>query len=170
MTASAERRRRWLVFAALAAVVVIADQLTKVWVRSTLSPGQPPVEVLGEFVRFAHSQNRGGIFGLFGESATILGLASTVVIAFIVVYQAREGVGNWLLTVALGLLLGGAIGNLIDRLVLGHVTDWVDMGIGTWRWYTFNVADASISIALVLLLASALFGDRLSQRLERRAA
>ena len=170
MTTSAERQRRWLVFAALAALVVAADQVTKVWVRSSLTPGQRPVEVLGELVRFAHSQNRGGIFGLFGESATILGLASTVVIGLIVVYQAREGVGNWLLTLALSLLLGGAIGNLIDRLALGHVTDWVDMGIGTWRWYTFNVADAAISVALLLLLAAALFGKRLSHRLERRPA
>jgi signal peptidase II len=69
--------------------------------------------------------------------------------------------------VALGLLLGGAIGNLIDRLTLGHVTDWVDMGIGTWRWYTFNVADAAISIALVILIAIALLGERLTGRFER---
>jgi signal peptidase II len=157
------------VFAALAAIVVIADQLTKLWVRTTLTPGQPPVEVVSEFVRFVHGRNDGGIFGLFGDSATILGLASTIVIALIVVYQAREGVGNWLLTVGLGLLLGGAIGNLIDRLTLGHVTDWVDMGIGTWRWYTFNVADAAISTALLLLVVSALFGERLTRRVERAA-
>lgn len=148
----------------------MADQLTKAWIRSSLTTGQAPVEVLGEFVRLVHGQNPGGIFGLFGDSATILGLASTVVIAVIVVYQAREGARNWLLTVALGLLLGGAIGNLIDRLAQGYVTDWVDMGIGTWRWYTFNVADASISMALLLLVASALFGERLGQRLDRRAA
>ena len=60
-------------------------------------------------------------------------------------------------TIALGLLLGGAIGNLIDRLRYGYVVDFVDMGIGQWRFYTFNVADAAITTAIVLLLAMAVF-------------
>ncbi len=95
----------------------------------------------------------------------MLALASTVVIALIVVYQWREGThGTWLLTIALGLLLGGALGNFIDRIRYEHVIDFVDMGIGDWRWYTFNVADSAISIALVLLIAVSLFGDRLDRR------
>lgn len=156
-------RRRWAVFAGLAVVVVIADQLTKAWVHANLVPGRPPIEVIGDLVRLVYGQNTGGIFGLFGDSATLLGLASTVVIALIVVYMAREGTrSHWLLTVALGLLLGGAVGNLIDRLRLAYVIDWVDMGIGDLRWYTFNVADAAISVALVLLIAIAILGTRLS--------
>jgi signal peptidase II len=155
-------RRRWLAFAGLAAIVVVADQLSKAWVHASLVPGRPPVEILGDVVRFIYGQNRGGIFGLFGDSATLLGLASTVVIALIVVYMAREGTrAHWLLTLALGLLLGGALGNLIDRLRLGYVIDWVDMGIGDLRWYTFNVADAAISCALLVLILIALFGNRL---------
>ena len=165
----ADRRRRWLAFIGIAAVVVVVDQITKAWLRSTIQPGQPPIQVIGDFVRFVHGQNRGGIFGLFGDSALILGLASMLVIALIVVYESREGMRSWLLTIALGLLLGGAIGNLIDRLTIGHVTDWVDMGIGEWRWYTFNVADAAISIALVILIAVALLGERLTARFERLA-
>ena len=68
-------------------------------------------------------------------------------IGLIVVYEWREGTRSWLLTLALGLLLGGAIGNFIDRLRFGYVIDFVDMGIGDSRFYTFNVADAAISIA-----------------------
>ena len=169
MSSAADRRSRWLAFVGIAAVVVVVDQLTKMWLRASIQPGEPPVDIVGEFVRLVHGQNSGGIFGLFGDSAFILGLASIFVIALIVVYEAREGIRSWLLTVALGLLLGGAIGNLIDRLTLGHVTDWVDMGIGTWRWYTFNVADAAISIALVILIAIALLGERLTTRFERPA-
>ena len=71
---------------------------------------------------------------------------------------AQRPASSWLTTVALGLLLGGAIGNLIDRIRFGYVIDWVDMGIGSWRFYTFNVADSAISIAIVLLLAAAIFG------------
>jgi signal peptidase II len=154
-------RRRWLAFTGLAVIVVIADQLTKAWVAANIAPGRG-VEVVGDLLRFVHAQNRGGIFGLFGDSATLLGLASTVVIAVIFVYMVREGPRtHWLLSVALGLLIGGAVGNLIDRLRLAYVIDWVDAGVGDLRWYTFNVADAAISIALVLLIVIGLAGDRM---------
>jgi len=70
----------------------------------------------------------------------------------------RPGLGAHL---TLGLLLGGAVGNLIDRVVRGYVIDFVDMGIGTLRFYTFNVADSAISVAIALLLALSLLGDRI---------
>lgn len=157
----ADRKRRWLVFFAIAAVVIVADQLSKLWIDANFplasthpAPGgAEPTPILGEFVRIAKTYNTGGIFGLIGNSAAVLALASTVVIALIVVYQWREGLhGPWLLTLALGLLLGGAVGNFIDRVRKGAVVDFVDMGIGHLRWYTFNVADAAISISLLLLI------------------
>jgi signal peptidase II len=79
------------------------------------------------------------------------------------VYEWREGSHSWLLTIALGLLLGGAIGNLLDRLLYGYVTDFIDVGIGNSRFYTFNVADSAISVALVLLIVIALFHERLTR-------
>jgi len=66
------------------------------------------------------------------------------------------------MSVALGLLLGGAVGNLIDRFRFGYVLDFVDLGIGALRWYTFNVADAAISASILLLLLTAVLGERLS--------
>jgi signal peptidase II len=162
--------RRWSLFAAIAAAVVVADQLTKAWVVANVPLGRP-VEVVGDLVRLTIVHNAGGIFGLFGQSAMLLAAASTGVIALIVVYQAREGTRyHWLLSGALGLLLGGAIGNLIDRLRLGYVVDFVDAGIGSTRWYTFNVADSAISVALVLLVGISLFGDRLLMRRHAVAA
>jgi signal peptidase II len=166
-------RRRWLAFGALAAAVVVADQATKFWVDANFGVASPhagagttqPTPIIDGFVRIAKTYNSGGIFGLFGDSAIILALASTIVIALIVVYHGRDGVrGPWTLTIALGLLLGGALGNFIDRIRLGAVVDFVDMGIGDWRWYTFNVADSAISIALLLLILLSLFGDRLTRR------
>ena len=158
---AADRRRRWLAFFVIAAVVIVADQVSKFWIDANFAlasthpapGGIEPTPVIGEFVRIAKTYNTGGIFGLVGNSAPILALASTVVIALIVVYQWREGLsGPWLLTVALGLLLGGALGNFIDRVRKGAVIDFVDMGIGDLRWYTFNVADAAISMSLLALI------------------
>jgi signal peptidase II len=86
------------------------------------------------------------------------------VIAMIFIYQYREGTrGTWLLTVSLGLLLGGALGNFTDRIRYQHVIDFVDMGIGDWRWYTFNVADSAISLALLGLIVMSIFGNRLNR-------
>lgn len=145
--------RRWPLFLGLAALIVAADQLTKGWLVARLAPGES-VAVLGDWLRLVHGRNTGGLFGLFGGHAEILAVVSIGVIALIVAYHARA-VPSRLLTVTLGLLLGGAIGNLLDRLRLGYVVDFVDAGIGDLRWYTFNVADAAISFALLGLVVLA---------------
>ncbi|MBA2276066.1 MAG: signal peptidase II [Chloroflexi bacterium] len=157
-------RRRWALFGLTAVSVVVADQISKRWVDAEfgLAGATAPTPVVGDLVRIAKGYNDGGIFGLFGDSAAILGVASLAVITLILVYQVRQGASSGpLLSLTLGLLLGGAIGNLIDRMVLGHVIDFVDMGIGTLRFYTFNVADAAISVAIALLIVLSLFGDRI---------
>ena len=154
MSAGATRRPMWAAFAGLATVVVVADQLTKAWLVSFLAPGQSTA-VVGDLVRLVNSHNNGGLFGLLQGQALPFAALSLVVVGLIVGYHARSG-RNPYLTVTLGLLLGGAIGNLLDRIRLGYVVDFVDAGIGTLRWYTFNVADASISLAILLLLAAAL--------------
>lgn len=163
-------RRRWAIFFSLAIGVVLVDQATKAWVDTAFALAwthEPvagladPTPIVGDLVRIAKSYNDGGLFGLFDAAAPILAAASLAVIAILVVVQARSGPrASWWSTIALGLLLGGAIGNLIDRIRYGHVVDWVDMGIGGWRFYTFNVADSAISIAIVLMLAAAIFGRR----------
>jgi signal peptidase II len=145
----------WPVFLGLAALIVALDQLTKAWLVSYLAPGQS-VSVLGDYVRLVHSQNNGGLFGLLSGQATVFGLISIAVIGLIVVYHARAGGGRYL-SITLGLLLGGALGNLVDRLRLGYVVDFVDAGVGGLRWYTFNVADAGISFSLLLLLAASIW-------------
>jgi signal peptidase II len=91
---------------------------------------------------------------MFRENAALFGLLSLGVVGLIVAYHARVGRSLYL-SLALGFLLGGAVGNLIDRLRLGYVVDFVDMGIGDFRWYTFNVADAAISTAIVMLVGAA---------------
>ncbi len=148
------RRPIWAVFFGLATVIVVFDQLTKAWIRATIAPGES-ISVVGDTIRLVHGQNDGALFGLFKESALLFGLASIVVIGLIIVYHGRSGRSRYM-SVALGLLLGGAIGNLIDRLSRGHVLDFVDTGIGDLRWYTFNVADAAISFAILFLILAAI--------------
>jgi len=144
----------WAVFVGLAAALVVLDQLTKAWLVSNVAPGEVR-SVVGDSVRFVYHQNSGALFGLFRDQAILFGLISIVVIALIVGYHARSGRSLYL-SIALGFLLGGAIGNMIDRLRLGYVVDFVDIGIGDLRFYTFNVADSGISIAIVLLVAVAI--------------
>jgi signal peptidase II len=146
---------RWALFAAIAIVVVILDQLAKSWIVANLAPGAQMV-VLGEWLTFVHGQNSGILFGMLPQSAPIFAIVSLAVTALIVVYHAKAGQGI-VTTIALGLLLGGAIGNLLDRLNHGYVVDFVDMGIGRWRFYTYNIADACITTSIILLLIMAVF-------------
>ena len=111
---------------------------------------------MASWLRLVHGQNSGILFGMLPQSAPIFAIVSIGVTGLIVVYHAKAGRGI-VTTVALGLLLGGAIGNLLDRLRYGHVVDFVDMGIGSWRFYTYNVADACITTAIVLLIGMAVF-------------
>lgn len=155
MTAVIARPRpAWFLFGGLAAIVLGLDQLTKAWIVANVAPGQV-VDVVGSWVRLIFSRNDGALFGLFGSSATLFAIGSLAVLVLIVWYHARSS-RSLLLSIALGLLLGGALGNLIDRLRLGYVVDFVDMGIGTLRFFTFNVGDAAISTAILLLLILAL--------------
>ena len=146
---------RWILFAALAAAIIVADQLTKAWIVANVNPARPTV-ILGDALRLVVSHNTGALFGLFRDQAPLFALLSVGVIGLIAWYHGRTGRSTYM-TIALGLLLGGAIGNFIDRFRLGYVIDFVDAGIGSLRWYTFNVADSAISMALLLLLAVAIW-------------
>jgi signal peptidase II len=135
--------------------VLVLDQLTKAWLTSFLAPGES-VDVLGDLVRLVHARNAGGLFGFLQGQALPFAIVSMVVVGLIVLYHAR-GHRDPYLSITLGLLLGGALGNLTDRIRLGYVVDFVDAGIGSLRWYTFNVADSAISVALLLLFAAAIW-------------
>ena len=149
---------RWRLFIALGVAIVILDQLAKNWIDTSFTLGVP-VPVVGDMIRITVSHNKGALFGLFQGSAVLFGLASLCVIGIIVWYQARAG-SSILVSLALGLLIGGALGNLTARLRLGFVVDFVDAGIGSWRFYTFNVADAAISCSILLLILLALLPVR----------
>jgi signal peptidase II len=165
-----QRRRRWALFLGLAGTVIVLDQLSKTWVDSSfelasraIPAGQPggPTELIGEYVRIAKTYNDGAIFGFLDATAMLMAVLSLFVIAGITWYEWRRAAGMGpLVTIGLGLLLGGAVGNLIDRVVFGYVIDFVDMGIGDTRWYAWNIADASVFVGIVVLFGAALLGER----------
>ncbi|MCI0583363.1 MAG: signal peptidase II [Chloroflexi bacterium] len=150
MTVAVTGRPLWAPFVLLAATIVVADQLTKAWITRALAP-DGTIDIVGEYLRLNYTQNSGALFGLFRGQAAPFAVLSLVVIGLIVAYHGRSG-RNPYMTLTLGLLLGGAIGNAIDRLRLNYVVDFVDAGIGNLRFYTFNLADSCITAAILLLL------------------
>lgn len=147
------RKQTYLI---LALAVFVLDQWTKWWVEANLALHRPQ-EVLPGFLNLTHVQNPGVAFGLFSDIdsplrttvLTILGLAALGIVAF---YYARVDRAHRLLLTALALILGGAIGNLTDRVLTGSVTDFIDAYIGSYHWHTFNVADSAITIGVTLIL------------------
>jgi signal peptidase II len=147
---TARRSPHWLLFVGLAAAVVVADQLTKAWITAAVAPGEV-IRLVGDELRLIITYNTGGLFGLFHDQAPIFALFSVGVMALIVVFHGRSVPGRYI-SLTLGLLLGGAVGNFIDRVRLGHVIDFVDGGLGQTRFYTFNVADMAVTASILLLL------------------
>lgn len=148
---------RWQnVFFFLTAILIIAaDQLSKVWVKSNLDVGQSLLE-LG-FFRLTRVHNTGAAFGLFqGQSFPLTIAASIGVVALLIyalfAYRHFPILDNRLGKSALGLMLGGTVGNLIDRLRFGYVTDFIDFNL----WPTFNIADAAVTIGIILFAYSLL--------------
>ncbi len=132
--------------------IVLTDQLVKQWVLASFEPNRI-YPVLSDWIRIDFIHNAGGLFGMMQGVAPILAAITVGVVAVIVLMEVRWGWQSWLMTLALGLLLGGAMGNLIDRLRFGYVIDFVDIGAGTWRWYIFNVADSAITGFFLLVIA-----------------
>ena len=148
------RTLQWTAFAAIAVVVVVADQVTKKIARDSFTPNDP-FEVL-PFFHFTNTWNTGIAFGQFRDSQVLVIALSFVAIAWMLWYFARNGARSPLLPVSLGLLAGGASSNLFDRLAQGHVTDFLQFP----RFPVFNLADAAITVGVVLLLYVLLAGER----------
>lgn len=145
--------KRELAFFLPALLVGGADQLTKLWVRSHLAVGES-VPLLGP-VRLTHVANPGAVFGLPGHPLILIGLI--VIILLVLVLSYRQPYFDYLpLRPVLGMLLGGGVGNLVDRLRFGYVTDFVDLRV----WPVFNLADSVIVVGTIALLYLIFFQRR----------
>ncbi|MGA3057147.1 MAG: signal peptidase II [Candidatus Limnocylindrales bacterium] len=131
--------------------MAVSDQLLKLWVVANFRLNEPS-PIVGDWIRIDFIHNSGGLFGLFQRSAQVFAVVTVMVVAILVALEVRSGWRSWLLTLALALLLGGAIGNFVDRMRFGYVVDFADIGIGTWRFYIFNIADSAVTVSLLVLL------------------
>jgi signal peptidase II len=150
--------KRWnLVFSLAALLVVVADQLSKLWIRSNLAVGQSVFEP-GFFQIIRVSPNTGAAFGLFQGQSFALTIVSLVAIAAILcyalfIYRRFPLLDNMPNRIAIGLILGGTVGNLIDRVRFGGVTDFI--GVGSW-WPAFNIADSAVTVGVIIFAYSLL--------------
>jgi len=152
-----------LAFLGLAAAIVVCDQVLKAWVVANFEFDKPS-QIIGDWLRIDLIHNAGGLFGMLQGSAPVLGAVSLAVVAVLVAIEWRMGWRSWLLTLTLSLLLAGAIGNFIDRMRFGYVVDFVDIGIGTWRFYIFNLADSAVTTSILLILFLTIAGTWLERR------
>ena len=151
---------------AAATAVVAFDQASKALVVDRLGPEAPRHEmaILGDAVTLRYVENTGAAFGLLQGQAGLLTLAALAILGGLVFYYLRAGAASPATAAAIALIAGGAVGNLIDRLRLGYVVDFVAVG----SWPTFNLADTAITVGVVLLAVDALIGAP-SRQTERSA-
>lgn len=155
------RDRGWVVSIALAVLVI--DQITKAMVKAWLPIGTDR-PIIDGFLSFTHVRNTGAAFGLFssgdGSAVWLLTLFGLLALAAVALYFHLTPPDDPLLLTALALVAGGAVGNLLDRLAAGYVTDFLDVYAGSHHWPAFNVADSAITVGICLMVLDTLFHRR----------
>lgn len=142
--------RDYLTLFGIGGAIIILDQTTKVLVRRNLALGEwwSPTEWLEPYLRIVNWKNTGAAFGILPSLGDFIAILAVVVAIAIVYYFPRVPREDWTLRLAMGLTFGGALGNLIDRLTIGWVTDYMSI----WRFPVFNVADLCITLGVIVLL------------------
>jgi len=143
--------RRLLLIGAIAAAAFVLDQITQSWVERNI-PLNGGVRVVDDYLRIVHARNTGAAFGLLADRTTLLSLLSVGAVIAIVLYYRQIAGRSALVAATLGLQLGGAFGNLVDRVGQGYVVDFIDVGVPDGpRFWAFNVADSSIVVGIILV-------------------
>ncbi|MCL4466014.1 MAG: signal peptidase II [Chloroflexi bacterium] len=142
----------------LAGSVLLLDQVSKTWiVKVFTSSGRTSLPLAGDWLRFSLATNTGAAFGLLPQQTWLFVVAAVVVVPVIIYLGGTTAADPWPVRLSFGLMLGGSLGNLVDRIRLGHVVDFVDVGVGSLRWPSFNVADSAFVVGTILVVAYVLF-------------
>ena len=142
--------KSYLILFPIAIGIVGLDQWTKSLIRNTLSFGEiwSPWDWLTPYARVVHWYNTGVAFGMFQNNNILFTILVSIIALVIIIYYPQLTEGDWFLRIALSMQLGGAVGNLIDRLTVGHVTDFISVG----NFAVFNVADASVTVGVGIMI------------------
>jgi signal peptidase II len=148
-----------LIFYGIAVAAVVADQVSKAWVVSVLPEYEPTnvVPWLAPILSFTSIRNTGVAFGLFPELGGVFTVLAAVVVAAIIVFRRSLPAGELWIQAALGLVSGGALGNVVDRLLRGYVVDFIDVNF--WplsQWPIFNLADSAVVVGVFVLLVDSI--------------
>lgn len=157
----------------VATLVIALDQWIKMWVRATIPELTyiVPIEQLGEYFAFEHVRNYGAAFGILQNQGNLFIVIAGVVTVAILYYAGTLNPQQRFLRFLLGLQLGGALGNVVDRLFRGYVTDYIRVGIpGVYYWPNFNIADIAIVCGVIGLAIYIFVDDLRTQRAQRNAA
>src|ERR1035441_5488442 len=161
------RRLPWLLL--ISALVILADRLTKNWVSAHIPLGGA-IPIIPRFLRISHWTNEGAAFSLFADTASphvvpwVLVVFTLVAALVILIVLIRLGNQFTLTTIALALILGGALGNVHDRILYGSVIDFIEVHIFSYHWPDFNVADSSVVTGACLLLLDSMRPNRKAPR------
>ena len=151
----------------LSLAIVVADQWSK-WLVERYLPLHRPMEIIPGVLNFTHVKNTGVAFGMFAangssSSTAILTILGLIALAVVGTYFWHTSKQDTLMLTSLSLILGGAVGNLLDRIAAGSVTDFIDAYVGTYHWHTFNLADSAITIGISLMALEILLTGRRSK-------
>ncbi|GHB95128.1 signal peptidase II [Cerasicoccus arenae] len=143
--------RLWII----AAVVLILDQVSKLWIVNTVPPGASPydgglIAVIPGFFYIIHVYNDGAAWGMFSGYSYILGFLGAIALGAIFYFRQQLELYRPFVQVIFGLLIGGIVGNMIDRFAYGHVVDFLDFHFGSYRYPAFNIADSGITVGVAL--------------------
>ncbi len=144
------------IVALVAGAVLLLDQLTKAWIVAGLASLEPPrLDIVGNWLGLEYTENRGVAFGLLGGLGPFVVVAPLLVFVIMAVLYLRSATPPIWQSIGFGLLAGGAVGNLVDRIRLGYVVDFISVG----RWPNFNVADSAVTAGAVILVAGWALAD-----------
>lgn len=154
--------RRWLLLIVLVLGVIAADQLTKGWILQNIAPGaaRQPIPALADYFQITHSANTGVAFGLFPQAGDLVGLIAVAVVIGMVFFYPRLPDDAILSRIAIGLIAGGALGNVLDRVQHGHVVDFINYRIPGVISNVSNLADHAIFLGVIIILLEGLVFNR----------
>ena len=142
--------KSYAVLLPIAGLLIALDQWTKAIVRQNLEFGEMwmPLDWLSPYARVVHWYNTGVAFGMFQDKNLLFSILALAISIFLIIFYPKLTEDDWFLRIALGMQLGGSLGNLIDRITIGHVTDFISVG----NFPVFNIADASISVGVAVMI------------------